>query len=293
MTSQFKEKIVIDTSLNHPDLGYKKIHHIVRQWLRVKINKKAVYRILKENDLLKDRVKKAAEIKKKYKLKLSELKPNGINEVWQMDITYVFVEGHGFQFHIDIQDYFSKYVLAGRLSHTYTAAEAIKAIRDAVSEAVRLTGAPLTKQIHLITDNGTTFIAKFFAAELGKLFQDDKKTKKLFEHIRVGYRMPQHIGSIERFHGNLKRECVYQHWFEDPLEAAEACRNYVVYHNFLRPHWTHKLKTPAEVYLKKEFHQTLDLMPCRTKKGVCIQENTYQPIEINPCLNLIENIPLA
>jgi len=77
--------------------------------------------------------------------------------------------------------------------------------------------------------------------------------------------VPQHIGSIERFHGCFKQECVYLNWFEDPILAEKICREYGVYYNFERPHWGLKLKTPAEVYLGMSYQETLSFKPTEEK----------------------------
>lgn len=255
------EKKVVEVAIEHYRLGYRKIHHILRTRHNLKINKDTVYRILKDHALLKKKQRKAADIKKKYKAKLKELLPSQRNQVWQMDVTYVFVENHGFYFQIDIQDYFSKYILAQRFTHSYSAKEGIAALREAVDEAERLCGS-LDQPIHLITDNGTTFVAKLFTKKL-KDYSLHASDRELFDHIRIGYRMPQHIGSIERFHGCFKQECVYLHWFEDPLEAERVCRQYGAYYNFERPHWGLKLKTPAEVYLDMNYQETLKFKPSK------------------------------
>ena len=118
----------------------------------------------------------------------------------------------------------------------------------------------LKEPIYLITDNGSTFIAKFFANKI-KQYQISSTEEELFEHIRIGYRMPEHIGSIERYHGNLKQECIYLNWFLDPIEAERACSEYMVYYNYERPHWAHKLLTPAEVYLNLSYKETLKFKP--------------------------------
>jgi putative transposase len=259
LTSCEVEKKIVEVALSHAILGYKKIHHILRTRHGVPVNRKAVYRVLKKHALLKKLKTRQREIRARYQAKLSALRPTSINELWQMDVTYVYIEGYGFWFQIDIQDYFSKYVLAQRLCPSYSAREAVATLKAAVSEAERLSG-PLRESIHLVTDNGSTFIAKLFTRKIQTdlLLEDGEK---IFDHIRIGYRRPEHIGSIERFHGSYKQECVYLHWFQDPIEAERVSVAYGAYYNFERPHWAHRLKTPAEVYLNKTYEKTLSKMP--------------------------------
>lgn len=250
--------LAIRVALQHPLLGYRKIHHILRNRLNVKINRKRVYRILKENDLLKEQRRNRDRIRTLYQQKLSELKPKSPNEVWQMDVTYIYVEGYGWHYQIDVQDYFSKYVLAQRFTDSFSAKEGILALQEALTEAQRLPQA-LPPTVTLVTDNGSTFIAKLWRSELQNLKTSNQE--ELFKHVRIAYRMPEHIGSIERFHGNLKQECVYLNWYRDPLEAEISLRDYGIYYNYERPHWGIQLKTPAEVYLERGYHDTLKFKP--------------------------------
>jgi len=252
------ESTVIKCALNHPLLGYKKVHHILKKREKIVINKKRVYKILKENDLLKKRKNRVKEIQEKYKKKLSELMPKASNEVWQMDVTYVYVDHYGWYYQIDVQDYYSKYVLIQHFTDSYSAKEAIIALRAAVNEAERLHG-DIKNPISLVTDNGSSFIAKLWRKSLTEI--KNSEDIKIFDQIRIGYRMPEQIGSIERFHGNIKQECVYQNWFTDPLEAESTLKNYGAYYNYERPHWGIKLDTPAEKYLNKEYQETLKFKP--------------------------------
>lgn len=253
------EDLIIKTALDHPVLGYKKIAHILRTRKKLKISKKTVYRVLKANNLLKKLRQRQKEIRKRYELKLRELLPTRINQVWQMDVTYIYVDNYGWYFQIDVQDYYSKYVLAQRFTRSYSGKEGAEAVKEALAEAERLSG-PLTEQLHLVTDNGTTFISRYFAKELKQNLIEGKDIE-IFDHIRIGYRMPEHIGSIERYHGNCKQECVYLNWFKDPLEAETCLYNYKNYYNYERPHWANKLKTPAEKYLGKSYFETLEYKP--------------------------------
>ncbi|MEO0294234.1 MAG: integrase core domain-containing protein [candidate division WOR-3 bacterium] len=55
-------------------------------------------------------------------------------------------------------------------------------------------------------------------------------------HIRIGHRMPKHIGVIERFHCNLKEEAIYYEYPESPFEVMEIVNRYRDYYNWERPH---------------------------------------------------------
>ena len=58
---------------------------------------------------------------------------------------------------------------------------------------------PLAKPPFLVTDNGSSFIARRFAAFI----------KGQYRHVRIQYRTPTQLGLLERFHRTLKKEEVY------------------------------------------------------------------------------------
>ena len=76
--------------------------------------------------------------------KLYELLPQGPNELWQTDVTYIHIPGHGWWYAVTVIDYYSRYLLACHLTSSYCAAEAIHALGLARAEAERLCG-PLAK----------------------------------------------------------------------------------------------------------------------------------------------------
>jgi hypothetical protein len=76
-------------------------------------------------------------------------------------------------------DYFSRYLLALHLTRAIRR-EVNQAIDRAVSEAKRRYG-KLEKMPFLVTDNGSSFLAKRFNAHI----------KDQFGHVRTRYRAPQ------------------------------------------------------------------------------------------------------
>ena len=88
--------------------------------------------------------------------------------------------------------------MAGPSNSSYAAVEANKAIQQALSKAESIHG-ELTKKPFLVTDNGTSFLAKWFQEFISDGFQ----------HVRIQYRTPTQRGLLERFHKTLKTEEVY------------------------------------------------------------------------------------
>ena len=75
----------------------------------------------------------------------------------------------------------------------------------------------------------------------------------------MGYRLPEHLGLLERFHGTLKAEAVWPNWFFDPLDARRTLTAYGEFYNYDRPHWALGLKAPAEIYANATWHDVQTL----------------------------------
>jgi transposase InsO family protein len=236
------EPWVVAMATANPWYGYKRIAVMCRKAGQHVRNRQA-YKVMKAHGLLllKRRVRQAALHQTQ---KLWQLLPQAPNELWQMDVTYVHIPGYGWRYAVTVIDYYSRYLLAVRLTWSYSAREVVAALKQARQEAELLHG-PLKKRPFLVTDNGSSFIAKAFA----------EYTKDLFEHVRIQYRTPTQLGLLERFHRTLKDEEVYWRLYDNPAHARECLAEFRERYNQRRPHWALRPAeggdpyTPEEVYV--------------------------------------------
>lgn len=225
-----------------PWWGYKRIAVIARRE-GIGVGNQQVYRIFKAAGLLqKPRVREAAIYQS---ARLFELLPAGPNELWQSDVTYLHIPGHGWWYAVTVIDYYSRYLLACHFTASYSAREIAAALDAARAEAERLHG-PLVKTPFLVTDNGSSFLARRFQAHIAGHYA----------HVRIQYRTPQQLGLLERFHQTLKTEEVYWRLYTSPAEARESLEAFRRRYNEVRPHWAlaplggGDVLTPAEVYVQ-------------------------------------------
>jgi transposase InsO family protein len=94
-----------------------------------------------------------------------------------MDVTYVHIPGYGWWYAVTVIDSYARYLLACRLTFSYSAGEVIAALQEAKAERLH---DPLSKPPFLVTDNGSSFIARRFGATV----------QGLFAHVRIQYRTP-------------------------------------------------------------------------------------------------------
>lgn len=211
-------------ALANPWYGYKRIAVMCRRESQPVTNRQA-YQAMKKHGLLQKRKPRDAAIYQAAKL--WELLPKKPNELWQMDVTYIHIPGHGWWYAVTVIDYYSRYLLAAHLTSSYSAIEATRALEIARAHAERLCG-PLEKTPFLVTDNGPTFMAKRFSAFI----------RDLYSHVRIAYRTPTQLGLLERFHGTLKTEEVYWRLYESPAHARECLQEFAERYNVRRPHWS-------------------------------------------------------
>jgi putative transposase len=207
------------------------------------VSNKQVYKVMKAAGLLqKRRVREAALYQA---AKLFELLPQGPNELWQADVTYIHIPGYGWWYAVTVIDYFSRYLLACHFTPSYTARDVAVARDAARAEAERIHG-PLEKTPFLVTDHGPSFVVRYFCEHIDGQYA----------HLRIQYRTPTQLGLLERFHQTLKTEEVYWKLYASPAEARESLEGFRRRYNAIRPHWAlvppegGDPLTPEDVYIR-------------------------------------------
>ena len=232
---------VVEMAVANPWYGYKRIAVMCRRAGQA-VKDREAYVAMKDHGLLQKRKTRRAEVHQAAKL--FELLPQKPNDLWQMAVTYLHIPGYGWYYAVTVIDYYSRYLLACHLTHSYSAVEASHALRLAREEAERLHG-PLDKRPFLVTDNGSSFIARRFTTFVAEQYS----------HVRIQYRTPQQLGLLERFHATLKTEEVYWRLYDHPQHARECLAEFRARYNERRPHWALAPQeggdplVPSEVYV--------------------------------------------
>ena len=151
------------------------------------------------------------------------------NHVWAADITYVPLQ-KGFMYLVAIMDWYSRFVVAWRLSSTLDRYFCIGALEEALRTA--------TPEI-LNTDQGSQFTsADFVALVLGsgvRMSMDGRG--RFLDNI-----------FIERLWRTVKHEDIYLRGYEHVPELIAGLERYWSFYNFERPHTALTGRPPAEVY---------------------------------------------
>ena len=110
----------------NPWYGYKRIAVMCRGAGQVVDKDREAYVVMKDHGLLRGKTRRAEVYQA---AKLFELLPQGPNDLWQMDVTYIHIPGYGWWYAVTVIDYYSRYLLACHLTSSYSAAETAYALK--------------------------------------------------------------------------------------------------------------------------------------------------------------------
>ena len=161
------------------------------------------------------------------------------NQVWCADVTYIPMR-RGFLYLVAIMDWFSRKVLAWRLSNTMDADFCVTALEEAI---VRF-GRPEIFN----TDQGSQFTSFAFTNTLkdaGIRISMDGRGRWMDNVF------------IERLWRSLKYECVYLNAFDTGSEARTGIGRWIGCYNAERPHSAFAGRTPDEVYAMQATEEKL------------------------------------
>ena len=155
------------------------------------------------------------------------------NQVWAMDITYIPM-ARGFVYLAAVVDWFSRRVLAWRVSITLDASFCIEALEEALSRN--------EKPEILNTDQGSQFTSQAFTELL-------KKNGVAISMDGRG-RWRDNV-FVERIWKSIKYEEVYLHAYASVSEARVRIGKYIEFYDSMRPHSSLKALTPDQVYFNR------------------------------------------
>ncbi|QPC93088.1 IS3 family transposase (plasmid) [Mesorhizobium sp. INR15] len=161
------------------------------------------------------------------------------DQVWCADVTYIPMR-RGFLYLVAVMDWFSRKVLAWRLSNTMDADFCVAALEEAIARYGR--------PDMFNTDQGSQFTSFAFTSTLkdaGIRISMDGRGRWMDNVF------------IERLWRSLKYECVFLSAFETGSEARKGIGSWIDYYNRLRPHSTFSGRTPDEVYAIAEMTELL------------------------------------
>jgi putative transposase len=246
------EPVVAKYAADWPGWGHRKIYGLMRADGH-QLSMSSVERAMRRRGLLQpvDYQGQRRELAKARSAAFAE-PPTRPNQVWQLDFSEYETTTGGIWRLAGVCDYYCKYEYGWHIAPGCTGADAIEAVKAAITEAERLAGGtslaeqlrdPVTGQIRrikLVTDNGGAFKGHAFAAFLA--------TRSEFIHIRTRRRSPGQNGVRERAFGSLKYEHLYRTEIETLQDLAREAETYRQVFNHIRPHEALGFHRPIDVH---------------------------------------------
>jgi putative transposase len=226
-------RLIDEQYLKYPFYGSRRMSVWLKEDQKEEVNRKRVQRLMRlmrlEVIYPKPRLSVAARQHKVYPYLLRDVKIERPDQVWSTDITYVPMVS-GFMYLAAVIDWYSRYVIAWRLSNTLDGEFCL----DMLQEALRL-GTPEVFN----TDQGAQFTATAWTTQLQqagvKVSMDGKG--RCLDNIFV-----------ERLWRSMKYEDIYPRCYEDVPALRAGLLRYLAFYNNERRHQALDYRTPAEVY---------------------------------------------
>jgi putative transposase len=226
-------RVIDEEFLKYPFYGSRQMRrHLTRKGCSV--SRHRIRRLMQKMSLVAVYQKPKTSSKNKshkiYPYLLRNLNIAYSNQVWCSDITYIPIN-RGFLYLTAIKDWFSRKVLAWRLSNSLDASFCVAALEEAIYKY----GTPEIFN----TDQGSQYTSTEFTDVLQN------------HHIRISMdgkgRWIDNV-FIERLWRSLKYECIYMHDLDTGIDAKLAIDNWIEFYNNVRPHSAFNGMTPTEVY---------------------------------------------
>lgn len=231
------------------------------------INKKKVYRLMKENRLLSSKVIKTQG--KRTWVKFRRIEAKRPMEYLCLDIKYVWVQGENrWYYQLAIMDVFSRRILCWIFQKSVRQTDVIALMRY-LDLRFGLKG------VIIRNDNGSQFIAHAVRQALQEL-----EAKQEFTHVAT----PEENAYIEAFHSIEQRELMDRFVFESFYHAKQHIEKYMHWYNNVRKHGALGGITPMQKWaqgfscspVKQQFEPaSVDLSRPDRSQSTCAESACY------------------
>lgn len=207
-----------------------------RMAVNLGLNRKRAQRLMRQMGLEavgpKPRTTRRAKEHRIYPYLLRNVKVTRPDQVWSTDITYIPL-ADGYLYLTAVLDWYSRYVLAWRLSSNLEGTFCCEALDEALG---------ISQPEIFNTDQGSQFTSAAFTRRLsacGIHISMDGRGRALDNAF------------VERLWRTVKYENVYLHDYADGQEAGTGLKHYWRFYNQVRKHQALEYRTPAEVYFEE------------------------------------------
>jgi putative transposase len=216
-----------------PFFGSRKMTAWLQEVMKREVNRKRVQRLMRlmglEAIYPKPKLSAPGQGHKVFPYLLRNIKIARVDQVWSTDITYIPMMS-GFMYLAAVIDWYSRYVIAWRLSNTLDGSFCLELLDEALAQ-----GQPEVFN----TDQGVQFTAEAFTARLvsaGVAVSMDGKGRCLDNVF------------VERLWRSVKYEEIYLRCYETVPQLSKGLERYFPFYNEERLHQSLDYRTPGQLY---------------------------------------------
>lgn len=216
--------LIVDYRKRNADHGFKRIQDELKKKHLVVVTRKQIRSVLKDSGLLEvldssfDRQEEPAKGERRFEADYP-------GELYQMDVTYVYITGIPVLYLVVIIDDNSRFCLAAELCKDQKGETLLEVLHNAITLHDR-------KPLKLLTDQGRGFYTWSMEQTIFQNYLDDMG----IEHIVSEPHSPQTCGKVERLIQTIKTELLHKVRFSGYEEARRGIEDFIRSYNFERPH---------------------------------------------------------
>ena len=221
---------------DHPFWGYRRVWAYLKYRLNVTVNKKRVYRIMKEQQLL---VKPNLRLRAKRDDQSYRNKPRASlpNQFWGTDMTKVMIKDFGWVYCVVVLDWFTKKIVGHCVDSHSKTNHWLEALHQACDTQFPQGILKKEHNLYLVSDNGSQPTSHKFMQACSVME---------IQQIFASYNNPKGNADTERLMRTIKEDFVWPGDFSSLEDFAEQFKQWVEEYNTDYPHSSLNYLTPCQ-----------------------------------------------
>ena len=240
-----------DLKAEHPLWGIRRVWSYLRYREGLTVNRKRIYRLMKENNLLVTKNLRLRAKRTKFRPKPRADRPN---QFWGTDMTKIKMSTWGWLYLCIVLDWHTKEIIGYSLSLQSKTDDWLDAINMAINHRFpRGIRESMKEQLFLISDNGCQPTSQRFMMNCSLL-----GIKQIF----TTWSNPKGNSDTERVMRTIKEDLVWGYDWDNPFEFQIALGKWIHNYNEDYPHQSLNNMTPKQFYetsINKEPNSTLKI----------------------------------
>lgn len=231
---------IYDLKAEHPFWGYRRIWAYLKYREGLPVNKKRIYRIMKEQKMLVTKNMRLRACRTPLKRKA---KADYINQYWGIDMTKIKLRHWGWMYLVIVLDWYSKKIVGYSFRFKSESRDWLEALNHAVLKQFPQGIGEVSDPPKLISDNGCQPTSEFFMKACSTL-----GIKQIF----TSWNNPKGNADTERAFRTLKEDLVWPHEWDLPFELERALKLWIQNYNEDFPHSSLNYLTPTQFEQKHQ-----------------------------------------